>query len=155
MRSSRAVAVLVLMGGCLWGCRGEVGDGFAKQRPSVVSAKGTITYQGTPLVDAVVVFSPTNGTHAAAARTDGKGRFVMQAFPPNDGVVPGTYKVSIVKHEEPADATSPQQGDADEPRQTPAPRLLTPKKYAIAEQSGLSVQIPHGGKDDITLSLEG
>jgi len=132
----------------LLGCGGE--DPWKKNRPKTVPASGTVTLNGKPLVDAQVVLVPTTGSTGCSGKSGDKGTFELAAFAPDPGVVPGSYKVMIVKSEFP---NSP---DPNAPENNKAlyAKLLVPKKYTDPETSGLSVDIPEAGKKDIKFELK-
>jgi len=132
----------------LCGCGGE--DKWKKNRPKTVPASGTITLNGKPLVDAQVVLVPTTGTTGCSGKSDEKGAFELAAFAPDPGVVPGSYKVMIVKSEIPA---SPDP-NAPESNKAIYAKLLVPVKYTDPEKSGLTVDIPEAGKKDIKFELK-
>jgi Carboxypeptidase regulatory-like domain len=133
------------------GCGG--GDDKEKlKRPKVAPAQGVVTYKGAPVEGATVVFSPTAGSTAASAVTDSSGRFSMSAFQSDSGAVPGKYKVSITKKEQPPQSAQPA-GGHDEPTPETAVKSLIPEKYANAEASQLTADIPEGGKTDLTFEL--
>lgn len=148
MMLSRLVVVLPCTLLLLSGCGGE--DPWKKNRPKTAPAKGAITLNGKPLDDAQVVLVPTSGSTGCSGKSDAKGAFELAAFPPDPGVVPGSYKVMIVKSEIP---TTP---DPNSPESNKAmyAKLLVPKKYTDPETSGLTVDIPEAGKLDIKLELK-
>jgi len=118
------------------GCGG--GDDKEKlKRPKVAPAQGVVTYKGSPVEGATVVFSPTSGSIAAYALTDSSGRFSMSAFSPDPGAVPGKYKVSITKKEQPSQSAQPA-GGHDEPTPEIAAKSLIPERYANADGSQLT-----------------
>jgi len=148
-------AILLLAGvvalASVAGCGGGADDAAKRNRPKVVPAQGIVTYKGSPVTGATVVFSPTAGTNAASALTDSSGRFSMSAFPPDPGAVPGQYKVSITKTEQAA--AQPAGGHDEPPAEGAAPKSLIPEKYGSAETSGLVADIPEGGKTDLKFEL--
>ena len=83
------LASLTLLVGC--------GDGAIDTE----QARGTITYEGQPVVGANVMFSPvTKGQGSPAyATTDEEGEFVLQTLQgaPGAGTTPGEYKVTVSK----------------------------------------------------------
>lgn len=129
----------------LMGC-GSQDDKWKKDRPKTAPAAGVITLDGKPLDGAQVVLVPESGTHGASALSAADGSFRLSAFPPDDGAVPGSYKVMIVKSIVP----ELQEGETAELAYA---KLLVPKKYTDANTSGLMVDIPDAGKTDIKLEL--
>lgn len=137
------------------GC-GTPPDSFLDERPAVVPAAGVLLYNGEPLDGATVVFNPTGGgTHGAAALTDAEGRFVLSAFPPNPGAVPGSYQVAVTKMSISTGPALPEAShDADLPQPDP-PKPLIPEQYSDPTRSGLTAVVPQEGKEDLTIELQG
>lgn len=75
-----------------------VGCGSAGSSLPTLDARGIVTFAGSPVADATVVFSPTTPDgRAATARTDDSGAFILSTLRPNDGALQGNYKVMIHK----------------------------------------------------------
>ncbi len=138
-------AVVVQAFGC-----GRGDDKFKAERPKVATARGVVTYKGSPVEGATIVFAPTEGSTAATGRTDSSGRFSMSAFPPDAGAVPGNYTVTISKTEE-LPQTAPASHDA--PADLPRPKSLIPEKYSVAESSELTATVPENGTSDLRFEL--
>ena len=139
---------------CLIGC-GSSGDEWTAKRPAVVPASGKLTFNGGPVEGATISLAPDpprDGVPGAFAVTDSDGEFELITFPPDAGVVPGKYKVSVTKVE--AAAAAPDSADHDQPRSKSTAKALLPPKFADAATSGLMLDIPEGGKTDITLDLK-
>jgi len=66
--------------------------------PGLVKYEGVVTYNGEPLADAMLNFSPTSVGRTAYAMTDAEGRFKVTTIDPDDGIVKGQYKVSASKY---------------------------------------------------------
>lgn len=130
------------------------GGGAAKSRQKTVPASGSVKLNGKTVEGATVVFAPEatgEKAVAASAMTDANGNFVLQAYPPLKGAVPGKYKVSITKREIPP---SPPDGpNAHDVPQQPPPKWLVPEKFSDAEKSGLKADIPEEGRDDLHFEL--
>lgn len=146
--------ILVLPIACLValvvGCSGS--DKWSKERPKTVPASGTVTYKGAPVEGATVVFVPDGGKHAAAALTDSSGQFDASAFSPQSGAVPGKYRVTVTKLQ-PGPRISPDEHDIPPGKQV-GPIHLLPRKYSETNTTDLRVEIPDGGKTDITFDLK-
>jgi hypothetical protein len=77
------LGVLVLAGG---GCGGS----------GTVKVRGTVTLDGKPLRGAVVTFVPSGEKgRAASGATQADGSFQLTTFKPDDGALPGDYKVTV------------------------------------------------------------
>ena len=139
-RLARSLPILCLL---LVGCSGSNGD---DNRPSRVPVTGSITYKGQPVEGAQVVFSPKSpdGT-AAAGTTDESGRFELTTFTDNDGAIPGSYNVTVSKHE--ARPPAPEFDDASyDPDAKPLPpaKSLLPVKYKDPGKSALTADVAEG-----------
>jgi hypothetical protein len=55
----------------------------------------------------------------------------------------GEHKVAVVAYERPASA-GPESGNG---------KLLVPQQYTNPESSGLTLDVPPGGKDDVEINL--
>jgi len=102
MRTWIAAGLAALLIGC-----GESG-------PSLVPISGTVTLNGAPLEGATVVFTPdaSNELGQPAMDTTGPNGNFKAMTNNRSGVVPGKYRVSIVKAPAPPESTSPEfEGD--------------------------------------------
>lgn len=135
-----AIIVVALLLGC---------GGLEDTRPMRNSVSGMVTYQGTPVEEAIIVFRPVGSEgQTANGRTDATGAFKMGTYEGTDGVVPGEYTVMISKLEA---TDSGKALPEDDPNYDPNPKVveappenLLPEKYANAETSGLTVSVPEG-----------
>jgi hypothetical protein len=152
MIGSRALtAALAMM--VLFGC---AKDKWTAQRPKVVHAGGQVLYQGKPLEGGHVTFSSSVVNVSAFARTDADGKFRLTTFETNDGAVPGPHRVSVskVKLVNPLDPSIDRTTTTANLPKTER-RWMIPEHYGSVQTSGLAVDIPDGGKDDIVIELVG
>jgi hypothetical protein len=104
-----------------------VGCGGSRQYP--VTGK-VVLPNGSPLTGGMVVFHPRvgEGLHSANGPIGSDGTYELRTFKPGDGVMPGTYKVTI----------TPPPSEEDKPSPVPA-RYLTPKstplEYTVKPES--------------------
>ena len=102
----------------------------------MVPAGGTVTYNGIPVQGASVSFTPVavkNG-RAAIGSTNSDGRFALTTLNHDDGAIPGQYKVTVIKMENPQDAIG--NGDKPEARMRFTghhPRLMALKSPYISD----------------------
>ena len=149
---SPLASVGLLLAVTLSGCGGGAEH---PERPDRVAVSGTVTYQGTPVDKATVSFHPEAADGKAAfATTDAEGKFVMGTFETHDGVVAGTYQVTVTKME----STSTPQVSQDDPNYNPNPppsvsKSLLPKKYSEPAKSGLQVSIGTEPVKDLKFEL--
>lgn len=120
-------------------------------RPDPVTVTGVVTHNGNVVEGADVVFEPAGHTYAAAGRTDASGTFTLTAFDPNDGAVPGEYKVTISKRK----ITSQGAAASDDAPQTVKQEILLPLKYADPNSSGLVASVKAGTENKFEFKLAG
>lgn len=75
-----------------WGLAGCGGD----SGPDLVDVSGTITMTGSPVVDAQVQFTPSEG-RPSFGTTDASGKYRLEYTPGQFGAVAGKHRVSIAK----------------------------------------------------------
>lgn len=112
----------MLLGGCSGGDR------------ELIDVQGKITFQGKPVVGAVLSFVPSDvgmgvTQRPATAITDSEGVYRLKAYRDEFGMPPGTYRVSVLCYE----------GSMADPESV---RYLVPQEYSKAETSGLVAEIP-------------
>ncbi|MDR2115807.1 MAG: hypothetical protein LBP87_05435 [Planctomycetaceae bacterium] len=93
------VLFLIFLGICCYG--GCARHSLPSDLPNLVSVTITVTQEGKPLADALVSLSPidTNTKWSAIGRTDINGNTQMSTNGMYNGIVPGKYKVVILKEE--------------------------------------------------------
>lgn len=138
---------LLLFTPCLFGCGGAGAE--PKDRAARTPVSGILTLKGTPVEGAIVTLHPTQGGSAATGRTDAAGKFVLGTFSADDGAVPASYNVSVVKLDATASGPQPEPG---EPGYNPDPKPVVPKhllpeKYSNFAKSGLKQDV---GAEPIT-----
>jgi hypothetical protein len=124
-----------------------------------VKVAGTVTFDGTPLPNAIVKFIPTGkGGHEATGLTNADGSFQLETFASRDGALPGDYKVTV-QYQEPLMQTNvpaPQPGksmkamwDASQKamkeQQKKAPKYVIPEKYSHPVDTTLKQRVPPEG----------
>lgn len=116
-----------------------------------VSASGTLTYKGKPLSGYQVNFQPVSGERPARAISDTEGKFVLGTNDTGDGAAPGSHKVTVVW----AAPSDDGMGEIiDDPSKMPKAPIEIPAKYHAVETSGLELDIPSGGTEDLKVELE-
>jgi hypothetical protein len=94
-------------------------------RPKRVGVSGRVTIDGEPLTTGVIYFAP-EGTRPSMGNIGEDGSFTMTCYGDNDGVIPGTHRVSIAAME----VLGPSKI-----------KWFAPPKYADFNTSGLTVTI--------------
>lgn len=140
----------------LTGCSGKL---------ATVMVTGTITYEGKPLTDAEISFSPvTEGKgHPAYGITDDSGKYVLQTIlgAVGAGTTPGEYMVTVAKLEKPKQTSQEVRTDitgrpiVTAASSAPPPRLksLIPDKYASVDTSGLTATVERKRNNVIDFEL--
>lgn len=120
-----------------------------------VPVTGKVTHNGEPIEGAMVTFLPQGDHRAASGRTNASGIYKLTTLEPEDGAMPGPYRVSISKTE-----VSASRGSDDEPPPSINPEWppltateLVPVKYKHADSSGLTAEVSQG-KNEINFELE-
>jgi hypothetical protein len=146
-------AVLVTVAGC----------GY--RRPPLVRVEGVVTLDGVPVAEADVTLVPVGRGRAARGLASETGQVAFSTYSFGDGVIPGTYKVIVLKQEltkrgtRKMEALRSAQAPADETASEVMIeftdgdyRNLLPSTYAGFDSTDLSVTIERGTKS-IPLSL--
>jgi len=145
-----AIPVVVAVVGC--------GDSGGLPRRYPVS--GTVTYNGKPLERGNINFAPDDAKGRAAGGTISNGRYSLTTQDPDDGALPGKYRVSVVAKEtdtskvdlklKPGGGTLSEQEKnamaAAYPQKFAAKaaavaKNLIPAKYSSPETSGLTYEV--------------
>ncbi len=144
----------LLLAGFLVGCSGS------DRQP----VQGTVTLDGEPLEGAAISFTPAEGGRPASGNTDAQGKFTLGSFTANDGLPPGSYKVSVVKTEARTQAQAAPTDDAENGEAASGEsasmgametgvRYITPVKYASPLTTDLIIEIgPDSGPIAIDLT---
>jgi len=140
---------MMLLAGC------GRGPGPVAVIEKVVPVSGTLTYQGKPLEGFQVALIPTDGRRPAIGVTDAAGKFTLGTNRAGDGAPPGSHKVAVVWVGPPSTEDNSVQGPViDNPALLPKPPVKIPAKYASAESSGLTQEVPKGGLKDLKIDLK-
>lgn len=154
---SKRISMVVIVGACVVGA---LGCGLKTRLEGLVPVEGTVTFQGKAVEGATVVFVPaTAATRAAVGRTDAAGRFSLTTKDPGDGAAPGPYLLTVSKTEATGGLSTAEAEQWSRRRENfgkypPRPKIteLLPKKYKVANTSGLQTTVSPGQNTvDITL----
>lgn len=137
---TRILATGPLFFGMIMGCAG------GPDRPPTYPVKGTVTFGGKPLADAVVCFRPQdaqNGQRPANGKTDAEGRYRLTTFSSDDGAMAGTYRVTLMKFDTLLSEPSSENDGNYVPPSGPLPdaKNLLPKKFADARTSEMTATV--------------
>jgi hypothetical protein len=122
------------------------GDGTIR----TFNVTGTITFDGEPLSNASVTFTPVDEGNQAYGLTDANGRYVLQTRfgRPGAGTTPGNYAVHIVRQKD------TQGRDPDSPGEPPPPESLIPERYTDPATSGFAATVEKGKRNVFDFNLE-
>lgn len=118
------------------------------EKTGVIPISGKVTYQGKPIANARVVFTPKAGGRPADGNTNADGAYRLGTFMAGDGALPGEYSVTV-SHTD-VDVTKPPSteitdGSAYEPMKEDAAKSKIPAKYQSPTQSGLKAVVEASG----------
>ena len=152
-----ACAFLIAAGSALTilGCADDTG--LAKRYP----VSGMVTYKGTPLESGTINFAPADAKGRAAGGTITDGKYSLTTQDPNDGAIPGKYRVSVVaklidRSQVDLKIKKPREGAITEAekkamaivfpqkvaaRAAATAKNLIPAKYSSPETSGLTTDV--------------
>lgn len=138
--------------------------GCGYSRPNRVEAIGRVTLGGKPLDGASVTLFPVHGGRPSFAVTADDGRFSLGTFGATDGVIPGRYRVAVVKQvlRSTADkrlkkaAAEEQKGDEETVASVSFAEAdyenVVPINFADPQHSGLEIEVGSGA-DPIEIAL--
>ncbi len=135
--------VLVVLVGCGGGDSGDV--------VPTVSVKGQLLFRGQPLEYHQVACFPEDGQRMAIGVSDEQGRFVLGTNGEGDGAVEGRHRVAISYVGPPNDDPEFGMNDFSNP---PPPKVKIPAKYGSHDTSGIELDIPKRGTDDLVIRLD-
>lgn len=142
LRLAVTFGLLIALGFCS-GCSESAGS----KKPPTFPVSGTVTMNGQPVADAMVVFVPTaKEGQSAVAKTNAEGKYQATTFSTGDGALAGEYLVKVSKHDTPPAAPGAGRSLSHEEEQkiyvekttpTEPPKSYLPSKYENESTSGL------------------
>jgi hypothetical protein len=137
----------------LWGLMLILLSGCGRANRGTVPVSVEIWYNGKPVAEASVQILNSEGKYAVGV-TDNKGVARLFTFEPNDGAMPGRYRVAADKHETvfpdaPKSAAEDTGKIAGEPKHT----WHIPQKYTDVNTSELSLEVVKGRKNHFVFQL--
>jgi hypothetical protein len=142
--------VLVLVFVCLIGC--------AKSDPrkaGLVPVGGTITYNGSPLDNATIVFTPKDSSkQGAGGLSDASGKFKLTTISDQDGTYTGEYAVYVLKEEQIQISDEELLEYSRNGQTPPQPKSLIPTQYSNPAEPIINISIPTGGDKNLLIELK-
>ena len=118
-------------------------SGCGRGTPLTMPVKGTVTFQGSPLAEADVAFTPTGG-RPATGRTDTAGQFTLTTFKTNDGAMIGQHTVTVCKHVKKDPNATGVYFDYVQ---------VTPEKFSRPNESPLRAEVTASGPNEFTFDI--
>jgi len=146
------LATLLILSGCQ---RGPV-------RPKTVPVNVDVSYRNQPVSGATVTFVPAGGPRGAVGRTNAQGQAKLMTFATGDGVMPGSYRVTIDKFLDEAGGpagTSQEEyqkfwaAQKQGPAGLPPLKCELPWKYGQVEKTELKADVQEQGKNNFRFDL--
>lgn len=109
---------------------------------------GTVTFQGKPVPNAVVLFEATRGALSVAADASESGAYEVRRSQDVPGLPLGEYRVSVTPP-----LFYPGMGAAPN-QSTPPPRDDIPMSYRDASTSGLTLTVPDASPIEFNIDLQ-
>lgn len=148
----------IFSGALAGACLALVGCGANSGIDGLVTVAGTVTYEGKPIEGASVIFGPEGDGRSASGITDPSGRFQLTTLKPNDGALPGKYKVAVSKVEVENAMSADEAREWFEKNGGPPPggniKNRLPEKYKDMESSELSAEVNQDANNDFTFDLK-
>jgi hypothetical protein len=142
-KCSPALAVTVAAVAVVLGCGGD--ESGLNTRYKVT---GRVTYKGSPVTKGVITFEPVKPPQPDGRYASGfieNGSYSLTTSVPNDGALPGDYRVVIASNDLDTAAltkgTMLHQGDATHVKALKDSKSLVPLKYGRADSSGLKATV--------------
>ncbi|MEA1952326.1 MAG: carboxypeptidase-like regulatory domain-containing protein [Planctomycetota bacterium] len=145
-----AIVLVVLVAVVVFGC------GRDPNLPDMQTVTGTVTVDGKPLHDAVVIFYPTGNTRGTRAhgRTDAQGRYSLTSSKLGEGTPTGSYRVTVSHLTMPDGSPMPKDKDFDP--MTMSFKENLPAQYSQRNATKLTATVPEGGGEvDFALNSRG
>jgi hypothetical protein len=127
-------------------CTGCADKAFHLETASVT---GTVTLDGKPVTEGVVLFTPARGKLARGALSE-DGTFTLSTYKDGDGAIVGTHQVAVISRLESDAATF-------EKPLAPGQQLfkwIVPERYANGATSGLVFEVKPGVENHPTFELQ-
>lgn len=139
-------ATMILASACLStiGC----GPGADPNRRPTAPVTVTLTMEGKPVADAMVIFIATEKPMPAAGKTDANGVAQLTTYETGDGAVIGLHKVQVLKTEATTAMPAAElDSEAYDPEAIPTnvqTKSLVPGKYTNSGTSGFTADVKTG-----------
>ncbi|MDR1053246.1 MAG: hypothetical protein LBL39_03635 [Planctomycetaceae bacterium] len=141
---------LVLVFVCLIGCTKS-----DPRKAGLVPVGGTITYNGSVLGNATVVFMPKDSNkQGAGGLSDASGKFKLTTISDQDGAYAGEYAVYVLKEEQIQISDEEMLEYSRNGQKPPQAKSLIPTKYTNPANPIINLTIPPTGDKNILIELK-
>jgi hypothetical protein len=141
---------LALVFVCLIGCTKS-----DPRKTGLVPASGTITYNGSPLGNATIVFTPKEANKQGAGALSGvDGKFILTTISDNDGAFPTEYSVYVLKEESIQISDEELMELSRQGKTLPTPKSLIPIQYTNPAEPIINITIPPTGDKNLLIELK-
>lgn len=145
--------IFLVIGLC--GCGGGADSA---DHPDTTPVSGVVLYNGAPLEGATITFHPQDSVSGkgAFARSDAEGKFVAGTFTSDDGMIPGSYSITVAKVEYVGGSQVSEEDPNYDPNAPEAEaKSLIPEKYGNVASSEFTVDVSTTEIGDLKLELSG
>jgi len=124
-----------------------LGCGDQSGLPTRYPVSGKVTFKGEPVEKGTISFIPTQDSGRPATGEITNGNYSLTTATPNDGALPGSYKVTVISKE--LDTTKLKEiakggqfhHDANFAKATKNAKNLVPARYNLADTSDLTATV--------------
>ncbi len=159
----KPLCCLVILGIMLSGCNGDTGKG--KPRAKVFKTKGKVTFLGSPVIGAIVSFSPKGDQPAAIGRTNDSGEYTLTTYAAGDGAAAGDFTVMVMLLDAGETEKTPEDAHSTKANFTPVDTHnakkakkgsanVLPAKYADPKTSTLTAKVEAGKDNNFVFDLK-
>lgn len=138
-----AIVAVAVFAGCSGG----------PKMPARAPVSGVVKVNGQPAANVSVQFIPADEAkgRSATGKADGSGKYVLFTFEPNDGAIPGEYKVVVSSPPAEEKAFKDKKVEFSGAKDSGGTKI--PEKYSDPKKTDLKVTVK-SGTNDIPLDLK-
>lgn len=128
--------------------------GCGRSDGRIAPVSGTVTYRGSPVANAAVVFAPLSGDRGSEGLTNADGVYLLSTFKTGDGTWIGEHRVAIISRGPPQRPPPghPLNALPADDRWLPG-KPLVPERYLDVSGSPLTAKVV-AGRNTIDFAIE-
>lgn len=151
MMHKAVLLVLVASLGCCL-ASGLMGCSQKPDHPQTYPVAVTVTQNGQPLAGATVCFiNSQRGISSGSGMSQEGGKVAVKTFEPGDGLMPGSYKVTIRKSES---RSTPNPQDPAAPPIKAETIWHVPQNYSSVSSTPFRADVTPNGKNEFTFDVK-